>query len=169
MPTVEQLADANMAQIRRLTDRTLIMVQQAWWALSEWHSPEQFLERILPIITGAQVQTASLTDAYLAALMSEAMGTYVAPIGLAPEQVTELRQNTTMADAYARPFHTVWFQQSKGTPFAQALRLGLERAEHMVSMDIQLARTHAAAVDRKSTRLNSSHSQISYAVFCLKK
>src|SRR2546427_8476434 len=27
----------------------------------------------------------------------------------------------------------------------------------------------AVAVDRKSTRLNSSHSQISYAVFCLKK
>src|SRR2546427_4247597 len=27
----------------------------------------------------------------------------------------------------------------------------------------------AAVVDRKSTRLNSSHSQISYAVFCLKK
>src|SRR2546427_6724395 len=26
-----------------------------------------------------------------------------------------------------------------------------------------------AATDRKSTRLNSSHSQISYAVFCLKK
>src|SRR2546427_3679706 len=27
----------------------------------------------------------------------------------------------------------------------------------------------AFAIDRKSTRLNSSHSQISYAVFCLKK
>src|SRR2546430_12858836 len=27
----------------------------------------------------------------------------------------------------------------------------------------------AAVRDRKSTRLNSSHSQISYAVFCLKK
>src|SRR2546427_9211947 len=27
----------------------------------------------------------------------------------------------------------------------------------------------AGGVDRKSTRLNSSHSQISYAVFCLKK
>src|SRR2546427_7867622 len=26
-----------------------------------------------------------------------------------------------------------------------------------------------AYIDRKSTRLNSSHSQISYAVFCLKK
>src|SRR2546430_10195204 len=28
---------------------------------------------------------------------------------------------------------------------------------------------HAGQEDRKSTRLNSSHSQISYAVFCLKK
>src|SRR5688572_31601442 len=28
---------------------------------------------------------------------------------------------------------------------------------------------HTTAEDRKSTRLNSSHSQISYAVFCLKK
>src|SRR2546430_9727585 len=28
---------------------------------------------------------------------------------------------------------------------------------------------HYVATDRKSTRLNSSHSQISYAVFCLKK
>src|SRR5688572_27280853 len=29
--------------------------------------------------------------------------------------------------------------------------------------------THDPNIDRKSTRLNSSHSQISYAVFCLKK
>src|SRR2546427_7176924 len=29
--------------------------------------------------------------------------------------------------------------------------------------------TPKKSVDRKSTRLNSSHSQISYAVFCLKK
>jgi len=28
---------------------------------------------------------------------------------------------------------------------------------------------HSVATDRKSTRLNSSHDQISYAVFCLKK
>src|SRR5688572_31200978 len=30
-------------------------------------------------------------------------------------------------------------------------------------------RSSAVEADRKSTRLNSSHSQISYAVFCLKK
>src|SRR2546422_2534239 len=32
-----------------------------------------------------------------------------------------------------------------------------------------LARALAAEIDRKSTRLNSSHGYISYAVFCLKK
>src|SRR5438270_5396292 len=35
---------------------------------------------------------------------------------------------------------------------------------------VRVARTaDIVASDRKSTRLNSSHSQISYAVFCLKK
>src|SRR5688572_32505575 len=33
----------------------------------------------------------------------------------------------------------------------------------------RVERNDLAARDRKSTRLNSSHSQISYAVFCLKK
>src|SRR5688572_32753890 len=35
--------------------------------------------------------------------------------------------------------------------------------------DSGCGRPHSGAEDRKSTRLNSSHSQISYAVFCLKK
>src|SRR2546430_2954989 len=33
----------------------------------------------------------------------------------------------------------------------------------------EVRRPNAESLDRKSTRLNSSHSQISYAVFCLKK
>src|SRR5438067_3746373 len=35
--------------------------------------------------------------------------------------------------------------------------------------DLLLPAKHAASQDRKSTRLNSSHVSISYAVFCLKK
>src|SRR3712207_6951560 len=35
--------------------------------------------------------------------------------------------------------------------------------------DCDLPRIPACAADRKSTRLNSSHANISYAVFCLKK
>src|SRR2546430_3107674 len=45
------------------------------------------------------------------------------------------------------------------------------RLHEGVSPALRHARSHAprAGRDRKSTRLNSSHSQISYAVFCLKK
>src|SRR2546427_5175833 len=35
--------------------------------------------------------------------------------------------------------------------------------------ETEVAMRQGAQRDRKSTRLNSSHSQISYAVFCLKK
>src|SRR2546430_5573992 len=38
-----------------------------------------------------------------------------------------------------------------------------------IERDAQLAALQQDDEDRKSTRLNSSHSQISYAVFCLKK
>src|SRR2546427_6937134 len=40
---------------------------------------------------------------------------------------------------------------------------------HAGAQRSQGLRQLVAAQDRKSTRLNSSHSQISYAVFCLKK
>src|SRR2546430_6937867 len=43
----------------------------------------------------------------------------------------------------------------------------LDRPAHAPAHDQQPAEPEQA--DRKSTRLNSSHSQISYAVFCLKK
>src|SRR2546430_11156026 len=48
----------------------------------------------------------------------------------------------------------------------------LKQGDHLVA-SIPLALSDAELLefqeDRKSTRLNSSHSQISYAVFCLKK
>src|SRR2546430_7410531 len=47
---------------------------------------------------------------------------------------------------------------------------GLGRQAHLCSVALERRRgTLGAHPDRKSTRLNSSHSQISYAVFCLKK
>src|SRR5688572_31067458 len=44
-----------------------------------------------------------------------------------------------------------------------------EEATAMGGKGIAVACDHREDSDRKSTRLNSSHSQISYAVFCLKK
>src|SRR2546427_8947253 len=48
------------------------------------------------------------------------------------------------------------------TPEGESVRLDVTRQGE--GMEIQVSNP-----DRKSTRVNSSHSQISYAVFCLKK
>src|SRR5688572_32016800 len=59
----------------------------------------------------------------------------------------------------------------RATMSAEARAL-LEEASAVVCTQAKLDPKSSVAIDeidRKSTRLNSSHSQISYAVFCLKK
>src|SRR2546430_9791561 len=77
------------------------------------------------------------------------------------------------------PYTTLF--RSRGVPGAEseaqsrtARRVATDRAAarrhglcHRGGMDTRMAGRDGG--DRKSTRLNSSHSQISYAVFCLKK
>src|SRR5689334_23938147 len=55
------------------------------------------------------------------------------------------------------PYTTLFRSQA----IARALRTGVEGDGGLGGVEDEL--------DRKSTRLNSSHSSISYAVFCLKK
>src|SRR3712207_7772858 len=58
-------------------------------------------------------------------------------------------------------------------PLAQRRRLGalVGRVEQVQPRALEVGRRQAVGdqEDRKSTRLNSSHANISYAVFCLKK
>src|SRR5256885_3522276 len=51
----------------------------------------------------------------------------------------------------------------------KAARHGLPEAERRLGALVLRDATHIEPIDRKSTRLNSSHLVISYAVFCLKK
>src|SRR2546430_9993701 len=55
-----------------------------------------------------------------------------------------------------------------GVDRAQKTPAWCERLKVVASWPCVLNKEHPPT-DRKSTRLNSSHSQISYAVFCLKK
>src|SRR2546421_8138103 len=55
------------------------------------------------------------------------------------------------------------YQRHKCERRLELLRWTLLHTEHSDPRPL------ASATDRKSTRLNSSHDQISYAVFCLKK
>src|SRR5437762_6011986 len=49
------------------------------------------------------------------------------------------------------------------------LTVGIEAALWYTNHMLRFAKMNGAGKDRKSTRLNSSHRCISYAVFCLKK
>src|SRR5256886_6120161 len=65
------------------------------------------------------------------------------------------------------------FEEAQGKIWGSAKVMGVwKRAGLAPARFHTLASTSASGAskgDRKSTRLNSSHSQISYAVFCLKK
>src|SRR2546427_2169539 len=71
------------------------------------------------------------------------------------------------------PYTTLFRSDRDGFGGGQLHDLGQERplggdlASFELPLQTKLARSPPR--DRKSTRLNSSHSQISYAVFCLKK
>src|SRR2546430_10245647 len=59
--------------------------------------------------------------------------------------------------------------ESRGDRAHAAVRLGIGAFADRDPPGIPAAHRPGDSRDRKSTRLNSSHSQISYAVFCLKK
>src|SRR2546428_8471032 len=67
---------------------------------------------------------------------------------------------------YTTLFRSVAYHNGRDIPaerWTAMTRLDHNRARNA------LAKKAGVAKDRKSTRLNSSHDQISYAVFCLKK
>src|SRR3712207_7262990 len=81
---------------------------------------------------------------------------------------------TTLFRSFAEAATTGKLQRSVLERFVQRMREGtqllfanLTRAADLVHSFKQVAADQAR--DRKSTRLNSSHANISYAVFCLKK
>src|SRR5258708_31884173 len=73
--------------------------------------------------------------------------------------------------------YTTLFRSSAGSQMASARPLSLlnvagrsaESSRRSESTATDIVRPAAASRDRKSTRLNSSHQIISYAVFCFKK
>src|SRR2546427_12736141 len=73
--------------------------------------------------------------------------------------------DTATTEIYTLSLHDALpiFTRARAGGAAKWLTAGVARPSGGLNMFPRMAR------DRKSTRLNSSHSQISYAVFCLKK
>src|SRR5688572_31233286 len=64
--------------------------------------------------------------------------------------------------------HLRHFLHHVGRNLLQHLEIGTDHLDRIGALHAG-ERLFDIVLDRKSTRLNSSHSQISYAVFCLKK
>src|SRR5687768_17967703 len=72
----------------------------------------------------------------------------------------------------ALPISSYFFSSSSGAPVDQTTSFsGRSRSRMTTAICVPSGETVGSPVarDRKSTRLNSSHGYISYAVFCLKK
>src|SRR2546429_6711607 len=71
------------------------------------------------------------------------------------------------------PYTTLFRSTLGGDPVAEVVDLVDRQAQVLLLADLDVPRLAGVdgppVVDRKSTRLNSSHGYISYAVFCLKK
>src|SRR3712207_7615686 len=87
---------------------------------------------------------------------------------------TLFRSHEVRVRAVALPHHAVLVvAEVGGAEPERAVALvgvagGDERADGLLDLAVGVER-RLQEVDRKSTRLNSSHANISYAVFCLKK
>src|SRR5438874_2849798 len=82
---------------------------------------------------------------------------------------------TTLFRSYAslqapdqRKWGVVSVRVSNSTDTEQRYRIAV-RVTGWSDEEVQIVTVPAGGADRKSTRLNSSHVEISYAVFCLKK
>src|SRR2546430_6889649 len=71
---------------------------------------------------------------------------------------------------YTTLFRSQGFNAEESQKMAERLAENPEQlVQAMAQSELGLSEHRFPNPDRKSTRLNSSHSQISYAVFCLKK
>src|SRR5258708_23553799 len=70
---------------------------------------------------------------------------------------------------YTTLFRSGWKHRDRAGRWESAERTGLSQSKLCVKKREGVTVAGDGPVDRKSTRLNSSHQIISYAVFCLKK
>src|SRR3712207_6903667 len=78
------------------------------------------------------------------------------------------RVTSTLRDDRALHTTTDSEQEAMSTDYSRALGARLRAIRNQQGLSLQGVEDKSHG-DRKSTRLNSSHANISYAVFCLKK
>src|SRR5690625_3153952 len=112
------------------------------------------------VVGGNRIPFARAHGAYAGAsnqdMLTSTLEGLVARFGLQNEQLGEVVAGAVMK-------HSTDFNLTRESVLGTSLKA------HTPAHDVQTACATGIETDRKSTRLNSSHVAISYAVFCLKK
>lgn len=147
------LAEANITAKLRLQQIIASVVATAWRGLPHYNREQvdEFLTAVLPITAAANQQAVSLTEAFLAQSLNRQ------PLGLNPSEIVAgIRNGTTPEQVYERSFVAVWSALKRGTPWEQAVKLGMDRATSAAATDVQLSFTHTLrAVGTLDDRIGS--------------
>lgn len=120
-------------------------IVQRFDRLDSWRDSdaEEFAAAAVPMVEGAQHAMAAITDAYLAAMLSDLLQEDVQPVGV------DLGANLRGVDAdevYRRPFLQIWTDLAGGALLKAAIEAGRRRADGLATTDLQLAKTHSSRI-----------------------
>lgn len=141
------LIAAYQQQSQAIREALAGFVQRLWRSLGVYRTPKLFVDQVVPVVTGAQLQMTGLTAAYLARQQQLAIGGTGAPVAVAARSVTGAasRNGTPLTEVYERPFHTVWRELDRlpreDGAIEQAIQAGLDQA--LIDAKTDLQRTKA--------------------------
>lgn len=135
------------ARTREQVEAALATSWETFWSKGDWTASTQAeaTAGFWALARTEQLTEMNATLAYLSMVESQ-----VVQLGIpAPRVSPEFRSSLTSQgvrdadplEVYGRPFSTVRYQLSKGTPFPEAKRQGLDRLQTISRTDAQLAKT----------------------------
>jgi hypothetical protein len=141
----DQLITAYGRAATTIRSRMVAFLTTLWDNLTDHRSADaaQFIRAAVPVVAGAQQQTANLTAAYLSTLLTAQLGRPVPPVPVRPQDIAQLR-GVPAPTLYQRPFTQVYTDLSQGVPYPQAVDRGRARLVSLAETDVQLAKTHTA-------------------------
>lgn len=158
MPSPSAPLEAYTASSSHLTATVVRYIETAWGDLDDYRDEaiDAFARQVAPVVAGAQRKIATLTDAYIAAMATEATGATVAPVGIPPAAVSSATiRGVAGREVYGRVGPEVWTALARGDSLESAIKQGLSRAIAAARTDLQLAKTHAVAfVTEKSSHVS---------------
>lgn len=134
-PSPEQVVAGYQATTAEVRRRVLAFVEAAWRAQGSYRDADvqRLVALIVPRVQAGQVQIASLTSSYIAALTS------VPAVPVDRAEVT-MGRGVAPEDVYQRPAVEVYTALAAGAPLDAAVDAGLTRLSSLAATDMQMAK-----------------------------